>query len=263
VAWELPLKQQAIFFHMVRLANFKDTTWASPRGELIDIPRGAFITSVAHLMDYTGATEESVRWAITKLSRLLLIHPMESPTGNPTQFTFISIVDYDSYQGHDPESPTVSPMVNPGGAPQEPQQRKTLRPKVAREDMQDKSAVGVGKVIPESAVPLQDLFSALVARYPKEGTRQAAPWARKHFDRIMLSAPDQEARDALMGTMLNSLEEQAQWISASGKHAPSLSTWLQGRFFDPVMPYRDGRGRDIMDLEDFTEHLRNWRKEAH
>jgi hypothetical protein len=79
----------------------------------------------------------------------------------------------------------------------------------------------------------------------------------------MLSAPDQEARDALMGTMLNSLEEQAQWISASGKHAPSLSTWLQGRFFDPVMPYRDGRGRDIMDLEDFTEHLRNWRKEAH
>src|SRR5262249_8804101 len=132
-------------------ANFKDSEWLTPGGEVIKVPRGSFISSLGHLAQMAEMSVDSVRWGIRKAFQLQLIHPMDSPTGNPTQFTFISIVNYDRYQGSEEEGPTEGPQGTTRRTPREPQQRNNVKSeeRFAVEEVSNNRSGGAGAAPPD------------------------------------------------------------------------------------------------------------------
>lgn len=86
--WYDDINACRLFIHILLKANYKDQKW---HGEMVK--RGSFVTSYQHLSKETGLTIKKTRIALTKL-----IETGEVAKLSTSQFTVISVNNYDKYQ---------------------------------------------------------------------------------------------------------------------------------------------------------------------
>lgn len=87
--WFTDVNTSHLFFYCIIRANHENAKW---RG--IDIPRGAFITSLSTLSLETGLSIQSIR---TSLKKLESTNELTSESTN--NYRLISVVNYKNYQG--------------------------------------------------------------------------------------------------------------------------------------------------------------------
>ena len=89
--WHTDPNTVSLFMHCLLMANHDDVKW---RG--MTIPRGSFVSSLAHLAQNTGLSEREVRTALKHLKST------GSVTGKSTnKFTLYTVENYDQYQRSD------------------------------------------------------------------------------------------------------------------------------------------------------------------
>lgn len=87
--WYDDINTKVLFLHILLKANYKDKKW---RGEII--PRGSFVTSIGILSKETHLSTMQTRTSLTKLKST-----SEITSKSTSQFTLITVVKYDEYQG--------------------------------------------------------------------------------------------------------------------------------------------------------------------
>lgn len=92
--WYTDIPVRILFEHLLLTANHDNNNW---RG--VEIKRGQKITSIKHLSDETGLTEQQVRTAIKKLKST---GEITSKTTN--KYSLITVVKYSDYQDKDKDS---------------------------------------------------------------------------------------------------------------------------------------------------------------
>lgn len=87
--WYDDINTKVLFLHILLKANYRDKKW---RGEII--PRGSFVTSIGILSKETHLSTMQTRTSLTKLKST-----SEITSKSTSQFTLITVVKYDEYQG--------------------------------------------------------------------------------------------------------------------------------------------------------------------
>lgn len=93
--WYSDINVRSTFIHCILVANWKDKRW---RGQVIK--RGSFITSQSKLSEEIGISKKALRIALGKLKDTGEIEV------KGTQWTQITVCNYDSYQGEETERGT-------------------------------------------------------------------------------------------------------------------------------------------------------------
>lgn len=92
--WYKDLHVKAVFFHLILVANHAPSKWKG-----IDIQRGQRLTSIHHLASECGSTPQSVRTALKRLKST-----GELTYESTSQYTLITLTNYDTYQSKGSES---------------------------------------------------------------------------------------------------------------------------------------------------------------
>ncbi|WP_068792140.1 hypothetical protein [Brevibacillus laterosporus] len=100
-------RDEAIYHHLIKKANFKDSTWCE---------RGQYIFSVRGFSDITGWSYKEIRTTIQRLEKQNLIVTTQTKyKGNAA--TLITIVDYEASQQLENYAKNGAPNGAPEGAP--------------------------------------------------------------------------------------------------------------------------------------------------
>lgn len=83
-----------IFTHLILTANWEPKKWKG-----VPVKRGQKITSIQHMAEETGLTEQSVRTAIKKLKLT-----GELTTEATNRYTLVTLINYDFYQDKEKQS---------------------------------------------------------------------------------------------------------------------------------------------------------------
>jgi len=86
--WYSDIPTKTLFIHLLLKANHHEGNW---RGKVIK--RGQHVTSLGHLASETGLSIQSVRTSLSKLKST-----SEITSQSTSQYTLITIVNYDTYQ---------------------------------------------------------------------------------------------------------------------------------------------------------------------
>jgi len=78
-----------LFIHLLLRANFEDKDWHEKT-----VKRGEFVTSISHLSRETGLSVKEVRTALNHLKET-----NEVASQTTSQYTLISVLNYEKYQG--------------------------------------------------------------------------------------------------------------------------------------------------------------------
>jgi len=89
-----------VFTHLILTANWEPRKWKG-----VPVKRGQKITSIQHMAEETGLTEQSVRTAIKKLKLT-----GEITTKATNKYTLVTLINYDFYQ--DKEKQLTSELTN-------------------------------------------------------------------------------------------------------------------------------------------------------
>lgn len=92
----LPVNAYALFTVLVRMANFKQGTWFDGQ-KTITIERGELVSSHEKIMAQIRLSRQNLRTALAQLLRAGRIKPLKSNQQPNQRYTFISIVDFDTY----------------------------------------------------------------------------------------------------------------------------------------------------------------------
>lgn len=86
--WYTDTNTKVLFLHLLIKANFKNKKW---RG--IQIKRGERLTSISHLANETGLSNQNIKTAIKKLKST-----KEIEVKTTTSYTLIKLINYEKYQ---------------------------------------------------------------------------------------------------------------------------------------------------------------------
>lgn len=102
--WYSDINVFRLFIHLILTANWKPKKW---KGVLVK--RGQKITSIQHMAQETGLTEQSVRTAIKKLKST-----GELTTKSTNKYTVVTLTNYDFYQEKEKQTTnkTTSELTN-------------------------------------------------------------------------------------------------------------------------------------------------------
>ena len=87
--WYQDYKVKDLFFHLLLLANYKDTQWMGRT-----IHRGQLVTSYSHLASDLGFSVQEIRTAMKKLKST-----GEITTETTNRYTIVTIEKWSEYQG--------------------------------------------------------------------------------------------------------------------------------------------------------------------
>lgn len=158
VAWEWyqDANTRSVFIHLLLMANYEPKKW---RGRLIE--RGQRITSLANLSSELGLTIRQTRTALKHLETT-----GEVTRQTTSEFTILTLCNYDSYQSR--ETPSDTPNDTPND-------KQTTRDRHAERQAADKRATTNKKEKKEKKkeVKKEDLLSLLSSELEKGGRSTA------------------------------------------------------------------------------------------
>ena len=106
--WYGNVNDRLVFLHCLLRANYKALEW---KGETV--PRGSFVTTIRSLAEEVGIPVRTLRVSLARLSGAhKLAHKLTHKDAHKllvetrTKWTFITITDYDSYQGIEQQART-------------------------------------------------------------------------------------------------------------------------------------------------------------
>ena len=86
--WYKNVNVRAVFQHLILMANWKDIKWQG-----INLKRGERLTSIKHLSEENGLSEQNIRTILKKLKST-----GELTIKSTSKYSIISVTNYDKYQ---------------------------------------------------------------------------------------------------------------------------------------------------------------------
>jgi hypothetical protein len=193
--WTMPAEQMKVALTCIALANWKDgeTFVATAR---VRIERGSFVTSLEHLAEHAKVSIRTVRTALGNLESAGFL------TRRSTQrFTFLTVVNYDTYNADERETDTTSDRL-----PTNTRQTADTRPTTIEEGKE-----GRRKRKPRGSLPEPEPAALALAQKLLSRIRERDPAAK---DAAVAWAADIEKLHRLDGRPWAEIDRVLEWSQA-------------------------------------------------